>query len=280
VTTATSGVLARFPWLLPVRNSFASYGASAVTRTRDRAVMTSRLVSNWGQTAAHTHGRQCLCCVPGHWRKPVRARKGAAHHRQRKASRHACGEPQAQALRTHTVGFGMPGPGPALRTALLLLARVPLRRDVVHVHLLRARVPGVLARACPTNARVQVPGTRACPCARKGALASGALARVPVRARTHRTSPVPVDPLTGWIDSVVQMCRSNSSVNRFFGYTRCGNCFAPSQIWFDEIGTNLHVFSGSRYQNMNLLTRWCQFPLFFFNTPFFCVKQRCLGMIK
>ena len=36
VTTATSGVLARFPWLLPVRNSFASYGASAVTRTSDR----------------------------------------------------------------------------------------------------------------------------------------------------------------------------------------------------------------------------------------------------
>jgi hypothetical protein len=31
-----SGVLARFPWLLPVRNSFAGYGASAVTRTRDR----------------------------------------------------------------------------------------------------------------------------------------------------------------------------------------------------------------------------------------------------
>jgi len=31
-----SGVLARFPLLLPVRNSFASYGASAVTRTRDR----------------------------------------------------------------------------------------------------------------------------------------------------------------------------------------------------------------------------------------------------
>ena len=36
MTTATSGVLARFPLLLPVRNSFASYGASAVTRTRDR----------------------------------------------------------------------------------------------------------------------------------------------------------------------------------------------------------------------------------------------------
>ena len=36
MTTATSGVLARFPWLLPVRNSFASYGASAVTRTRGR----------------------------------------------------------------------------------------------------------------------------------------------------------------------------------------------------------------------------------------------------
>ncbi len=36
VTTAMSGVLARFPWLLPVRNSFASYGASAVARTSDR----------------------------------------------------------------------------------------------------------------------------------------------------------------------------------------------------------------------------------------------------
>ena len=33
VTTATSGVLARFPWLLPVRNPVAGYGASAVTRT-------------------------------------------------------------------------------------------------------------------------------------------------------------------------------------------------------------------------------------------------------
>ena len=36
MTTVTSGVLARFPWLLPVRNSVASYGASAVTRTSDR----------------------------------------------------------------------------------------------------------------------------------------------------------------------------------------------------------------------------------------------------
>ena len=35
-TTAMSGVLARFPLLLPIRNPFASYGASAVTRTRDR----------------------------------------------------------------------------------------------------------------------------------------------------------------------------------------------------------------------------------------------------
>jgi hypothetical protein len=62
---------------------------------------------------------------------------------------------------------------------------------------------------------------------------------------------------------------------------QCGNCFAPSQIWFNEIGTNLHVFSGGRYQNMNRLTRWCQFALFFFfNTPFFCVKPRCLRMIK
>ena len=58
--------------------------------------MPSRLVSNWGQTTSHTHGRQCLCCVLGHLRKPVRARKGAAHHRQREDSSHACGEPQAQ----------------------------------------------------------------------------------------------------------------------------------------------------------------------------------------
>ena len=36
MTTATSDVIARFPLLLPVRNSFASYGASAVTRTSDR----------------------------------------------------------------------------------------------------------------------------------------------------------------------------------------------------------------------------------------------------
>ena len=39
VTTAMSGVLARFPWLLPVRNSVASYGASAVTRTSDRGYL-------------------------------------------------------------------------------------------------------------------------------------------------------------------------------------------------------------------------------------------------
>jgi hypothetical protein len=36
MTTATSGVLARFPLLLPVRNSVASYGASAVARTPGR----------------------------------------------------------------------------------------------------------------------------------------------------------------------------------------------------------------------------------------------------
>mgnify|MGYP000874208862 CR=1 FL=1 len=45
----------------------------------------------------------------------------------------------------------------------------------------------------------------------------------------------------------------------------------PSQIWFNEIGTNLHVFSGGRYQNMESLTRWCQFPLFFFSTHHFFV---------
>ena len=36
MTTATSGVIDRFPLLFPVRNSVASYGASAVTRTPDR----------------------------------------------------------------------------------------------------------------------------------------------------------------------------------------------------------------------------------------------------
>ena len=36
VTTATSGVLARFPLLLPVRNPVTGCGASAVTRTSDR----------------------------------------------------------------------------------------------------------------------------------------------------------------------------------------------------------------------------------------------------
>jgi len=37
VTTATSGVLARFPWLLPVRNPVAGYGASAVTEDQWRS---------------------------------------------------------------------------------------------------------------------------------------------------------------------------------------------------------------------------------------------------
>ena len=60
------------------------------------------------------------------------------------------------------------------------------------------RVPHARKGAGPGHSRVPVR-------ARKGALTSGALARVPVRARTHRTSPVPVDPLTGWIDSVVQI---------------------------------------------------------------------------
>ena len=36
MTTATSGVIARFPLLVPVRNPVAGYGASAVTRTSDR----------------------------------------------------------------------------------------------------------------------------------------------------------------------------------------------------------------------------------------------------
>ena len=36
VTTAMSGVIDRFPLLLPVRNPVAGCGASAVTRTPDR----------------------------------------------------------------------------------------------------------------------------------------------------------------------------------------------------------------------------------------------------
>ena len=72
-----------------------------------------------------------------------------------------------------------------------------------------------------------------------------------------------------------------SDSTRWFGYKLCGTWFAPSRICFNEIGTDLHVFNGCRYQNMNRLTRWCHFPLFFFLvTPFFCVKPRCLGMIK
>jgi len=185
--------------------------------------MFSRLVSNWGQTAAHMHGRQCLCCVPGHSRVPVRARKGATRK-------------------------GAGGTG--------------------------SRVPHARKGAGPGHSRVPVR-------ARKGALASGALARVPVRARTHHGDLVPP---TGWIDSVVQiqapivfLCTRRGTS----GYTRRGTSFAPSRTWFNEIGTNLHVFNGCRYQNMNRLTRWCHFPLFFFLvTPFFCVKPRCLGMIK
>ena len=126
----------------------------------------------------------------------------------------------------------------------------------------------------------------------RAARAQGCRARALACARARAQGGTHVGgtraPLCQLIDSVVQIqanswidCRSNSSANRFFGCTRCGNCFAPSQIWFNEIGTNLHVFSGGRYQNMNRLTRWCQFALFFFfNTPFFCVKPRCLGMIK
>ncbi len=180
------------------------------------AVMFSRLVSNWGQNASHMHGRQCLCCVPGHSRVPVRARKGAT--------------------RKGAGGTGL-------------------------------RVPHARKGAGPGHSRVPVR-------ARKGALASGALARVPVRARTHHGDLTCAT--NRLIDSVVQI----QAPIVFLG-ARCGNCFAPSQIWFNEIGTNLHVFSGGRYQNMKNLTRWCQFPLFFFfNTPFFCVKPRCLGMIK
>jgi hypothetical protein len=64
----------------------------------------------------------------------------------------------------------------------------------------RARVQGALARApraqgCRGHSRVPVR-------ARKGALASGALARVPVRARTHRCD---LTCASGSSDSVVQI---------------------------------------------------------------------------
>jgi len=55
MTTSTSGVLARFPLLLPVRNSFASYGASAVTRTSDRGHVAE--VRNQGLEYSGTWGR-------------------------------------------------------------------------------------------------------------------------------------------------------------------------------------------------------------------------------
>ena len=67
---------------------------------------------------------------------------------------------------------------------------------------------------------------------------------------------------------------SNSSTNRFFGYTLRGTSFASSRTWFNEIGTNLHVLNGCRYQNMICLTRWCQFPLIFFSTHHFFVWNR------
>ena len=57
------------------------------------------------------------------------------------------------------------------------------------------RVPHARKGAGPGHSRVPVR-------ARKGALTSGALARVPVRARTHHGDLVPP---TGWIDSVVQI---------------------------------------------------------------------------
>jgi hypothetical protein len=58
-TTAMSGVLARFPWLLPVRNPSTSYGASAVTRTRGRghvAEVKKPISSGWCRVSpSHPH---------------------------------------------------------------------------------------------------------------------------------------------------------------------------------------------------------------------------------
>ena len=63
-----SGVLARFPLLLPVRNSFASYGASAVTRTSDRGHVTE--ASNQGHRSGGVSirvSKETLLPLNVHW---------------------------------------------------------------------------------------------------------------------------------------------------------------------------------------------------------------------
>ena len=67
MTTATSGVIARFPLLLPVRNSVASYGASAVTRTSDRVTCgkSGPVASNHVEPVTQDLGNQVTMEVVG-----------------------------------------------------------------------------------------------------------------------------------------------------------------------------------------------------------------------
>ena len=119
-------------------------------------------MSNWGQTAAHTHGRQCLCCVQGHLRKPVRARK--------KAARKGAGGTGSR------VPHQRKGAGSGHSRVPVRARKGATRKGAGGTG---SRVPHARKGAGPGHSRVPVR-------ARKGALASGALARVPVRARTHQ----------------------------------------------------------------------------------------------
>ena len=83
-----------------------------------------------------------------------------------------------------------------------------------------SRAQGCRGHTRVPHARKGAGGTRGCPCAR----ARGHSRECPcARAPTTVTSPVPP---TGLIDSVVQI----QATIVFLG-ARCGNCFAPSQIW-------------------------------------------------
>ena len=61
--TATSGVLARFPLLVPVRNSCASYGASAAEgmQAENKHVGTKYKGVRWGRKPCTRAGWSCKC---------------------------------------------------------------------------------------------------------------------------------------------------------------------------------------------------------------------------
>ena len=165
------------------------------------AVMPSRLVSNWGETAAHTHGRQCLCCVQGHSRKPVRAQGSCAPppaRGQPPRLRRTAGPGAAHAHRL----FRAAGPRASLAN------RPPSPRS-------RAAGPGRGTRHWLARApRAQGCRARALACARAraqgGTYVGGT--RASVRARAHPPHLTCASGLTVWfkfkrhsIDSVVQI---------------------------------------------------------------------------